>query len=350
MAAFDEEEEEPSVVSPLYGVGVSDTTLVAMSMIGFGVLLSIMYVLLMARLKTDVDSDDQLNGDDYDEQLDKADVSTLNRAQRRARAKMIMKRQRRIDGGDGDGNGNDGDAAREGQGQADDPALGDDGEGGDDAGQDGQEGQQHLSRKERQKAAKETERQERRLMEDSRRLQQEKAQALAQKRKQEKERRLAEEARLAKLSREQAAEEQKRAAYTEWRTFLSCGEVDSMTVSEFVRYARTNRSVNVDLLADRFQTPSGAVVARIQELIVSRRLTGIILDGQTFVYLTEVDLKKVAALVHQRGQVSMEDLGGFLTDSLHLHDDHQGHNNKGKGSNNTDNDCVVETPPFERNE
>lgn len=273
------------------GVGFSDTTLLVVSLVGFSVLASTMYLLIMSRLRTAKEAElSEVNEMDYDEQLDKADVATLNRAQRRARAKMIMKRQRRIT-------------------PIEEQALPDN----DNDNQDPNNStstQRHLSRKERQRAAKETERMERRILQDDRRKQQMDAQETAKREKRERQRQLAQQADLQRQQRQQQEQERKQAAYQRWKSFLSF-EDDSLTVSEFVEYAKRKRTVELDLLADRFQTSTSAVAARIRQLVSEKRLTGIIVANRAFVYLTTGDLEKMAALVKSEGQTNTAQLAEY---------------------------------------
>ena len=94
---------------PEYDVGVSDKTILIISVIGFGVMTLVVYVLIVSRSKSadelDGDHDGGRGGadgiDTYEEELLRADVATLNRAQRRLRAKALMKRQRRAPTNDG---------------------------------------------------------------------------------------------------------------------------------------------------------------------------------------------------------------------------------------------------------
>ena len=81
--------------APEINVSVSDSILLVVSSVGFVILATTIYSIIITRLKTaqEIDEDEET---DYDEKLTNADVSTLNRAQRRARARHIMKQQRRI--------------------------------------------------------------------------------------------------------------------------------------------------------------------------------------------------------------------------------------------------------------
>ena len=77
------------------GVGFSDRTLLFVSVMGFGFITVVVYIMIVSRTKSADELDEYEGNVDYEEALLRADVANLNRAQRRARAKALMKRQRR---------------------------------------------------------------------------------------------------------------------------------------------------------------------------------------------------------------------------------------------------------------
>lgn len=280
------------------GVGFSDTAILIVSLLGFVFLATTVYSLILLRVQSKEEfekaEEEKL---DYGEQLERADVATLTRAQRRQRAQLIMKRNRR--------------AAPVG-GHHEDPGADDD-----DIGDDHVQGQ-HLSRKERQKAAKAAEREERKLFEEQRREMQKDAQEAAKREKKERERleaeRLEEERKLRLL----AKEAQEQAEYEEWNTFLtSPNEEETMTVAEFVIYAQEEKVVSIDRLADRFQRPSEQVCTRIQELVSSCRLTGVI-DGGRFIYITPDEMDAVAQSILEKKQITLTDLANSTSSLIKI--------------------------------
>ena len=78
-------------------VALSDKTLLAVSLAGFVVLATTVYVLVIRPSLAAEETDERDGIYNYDDELDHADVRTLNRAQRRARARNRMKRNRRVD-------------------------------------------------------------------------------------------------------------------------------------------------------------------------------------------------------------------------------------------------------------
>jgi len=265
------------------GVGFSDAAILVVSLLGFAFLATTLYSLILMRVQSkeefDKAEEEKL---DYDEQLERADVATLTRAQRRQRAQLIMKRQRRIDGG-----------THEEQ---------------EDAEQEFDDEHAHLSRKERQKAAKAAEREERKLFEEQRREQQMEAQEAAKREKKVRERLEAERMEEERQMRLQAKEAQEQAKYEEWNTFLkSRNGNDVMTVREFVDFVQQEKVVSVDSLADRFQRPSEQVLVRIEELVSDCRLTGVV-DDDRFIYITPEEMAAVANFILEKKQASSQEV------------------------------------------
>ena len=166
----------------------------------------------------------------------------------------------------------------------------------------------HLSRKERQKAAKAAEREERRLFEQERRQQQHEAQEVAKMEKKKRERLEAQRLEKERQMRLEAKEAQQEAEYREWNTFLaSSTDEKTMTVHEFVEYAKEQKVPSIDNLAEEYQRPSDQVRKRIQDLIDSGRVTGIV-DGDKFIYMTSEELTSVAKFIMERKEVSLQEL------------------------------------------
>lgn len=265
-------------------VGFSDAAILIVSLLGFCLLASTIYSLILLKVQSreefDKAEEQKLN---YDDQLDRADVATLNRAQRRARAKNIMKRQRRIAPVD-----------NEEQDEAAQP-----------------EEDEHLpplSRKEREKAAKAAEREERKLFEEQRRQLQLDAQEAAKKEKRERERLEAERIEEEKKLRLQANEAREKTKLEKYNTFLvSRDEETSMSVRDFCVYVEQHKVVSIDDLADRFKRPSGQVLERIQELVDTCRLTGVF-DGERFIHISSDEMTRVATFITKQKQVTIQDV------------------------------------------
>ena len=273
------------------GVGFSDVALVVVSILGFGILASTVYSIVLLRLQTrdQFDKTQAAAGElGYDEQLEKANVATLNRAQRRARANFIMKRQRRAVQAPPQ---EDADALQE-------ELLLD---------QEHELQQQHLTRKERQKAAKEAEKMERQLFQSTRHQQQK--ETLKQAQEQKRQRQVLQEEKM-EAQRKQLVlqkEHQERVKYEQWKTFLA-SEQERMTVVEFIQYAKEHKMVNLQIISERFRISLEKVQARIKELVTSRRMSGIITTDLHFMYMTEEDLSKAAKLILTKQQGTWKNL------------------------------------------
>lgn len=296
------------------GVGFSDAALLAVSCFGFVFLIVTVYSLLGLRNSNDGGDDDDETGelsphsDNYEEKLAAADVSTLNRAQRRARAHHIMKQKRRITPRPGPANENDndhhgGENDNNARNLIDEDALALVG--------DIAPAQPQLSRKERSRAAKAAELKERRLLDTERRKQQSGAMAEAKRekriREQSKARKLEEAVRLQKEKKKERQLQEE----IEWKTFL-CTPTRTLLVTDWIAEMKQNRTVNCRDLAKSFGLLSSseeeAVVNRVQELIREGRVAGVLepsswrhdseSDGAVrFVYFSDDELLKISSAV-----------------------------------------------------
>jgi len=260
--------------------GSSSITQHSFSLIGI-------YAIIVVRLKSaeEVEKEELTE----EEQLARADVATLSRAQRRARARMIMKQQRRIAPA----------AQQQGEEGAEDNQI---------VAVQAEEpeasGQTHLSRKERQKAAKAAEKEERRLFEEERRRQQQEEEDAARKGKRERERlealKTEEEKRLQKARQEAQEQEELKA----WRTFLSSPE-RTQTVNDWVAEVKAKRSIQVDETAAFFDLSPDKVLASIRELIKEGRVAGVITRDGRFIYFSDEELASVANEVRSSGTITL---------------------------------------------
>jgi hypothetical protein len=281
------ENEGPLGKAPDISVGVSDTVLLLVSGAGFVFLAVTIYSIVLAKLKSSEEIEEEGKEFNYDEKLANADVSTLNRAQRRARARHIMKQQRRIT-----------------------PAGGVLGENGDidDNNQVQENEASHLSRKDRQKAAKSAEKEERRLYENERRQQQQEAQKLAQQEKKERERLMTEKTDEERQARYEQRITEELTDYENWRTFLASPDGSNvLTVKEWIAELQKSRLVYVKKLAERFDISRETVEERIQHILAASRVTGI-QDGNRFIYLSMQEMTDVASFLQARDKTSLEQI------------------------------------------
>jgi flagellar biosynthesis GTPase FlhF len=302
---------------PTIAVGVSDIILISVSVVGFGFLTASIYRILWLRARGDDEQIENaaaaLNYDD-DQALIAANVATLNRAQRRARAKAIMKQQRRVAV-----------AVAPAPAEVADPAqLMDDRDDNENAAPDNQLRQRRrqpvvnanataISRKKRQEAAKAQERWERKVCAEQRHANQEAALQRAQQEKLE---------RLALAAQRQSAQAQQEAHQDQerrdreratWSTFLtknhgknaeSEGPAQStLTVEEFVRACREQRRQCLDDYARRFDCSGSIVRSRIGDLVRDGRLAGWFLCDNVFVVVSDQELQQMATGIRQQTTV-----------------------------------------------
>ena len=307
---------------PEYEVGVSDTTILIISVVGFGVMTVLVYFIIVARTKSadELENDDG-NDIDYEEELLKADVKNLNRAQRRARAKALMKRQRRAPN-----SGTDAPLDRNDENNNNDQLALMEEEGGEN--DDLYNSATHLSRKERNAAAKATERKARHLLEEERREDQRRAMQTA---KEEKRKRLQleeEKAREDRIARDLAKERQKQEDYNRWNIFLASPKdaAKMITVEEWVQELNGDGNnhpsskssiVSLDTLTSRFDVSLEVTTNRIRQLVQEGRVTGILDEEQgLFIALSHSTMLSLASLVMQKGEASLQDLSRATIDLL----------------------------------
>ena len=294
---------------PEIGVGASDTVLLAVSGVGFCLMALTMFFYIIPKLKNAnelLDDEDELdeNGKpiSYDEKLARiTDVSNLNRAQRRARARHIMKQQRKEDGNvvaqhQREDENNDEPPVQ------DIPPMNENNNS-----NHQNHNLRHLSRKERTERAKQKEREERRALESVRQREQQKVEEELHRQKMEKDRQKAIEAEQQRRHRIKQRETDELIAYKNWRTFLPIirgaaheggklgttnkrddGDDDNnvLTVHEWIKELNepdsdddgTSRTkiVTISSLSRRCGVPPEQVRSRIHELLVSGRVAGIL--------------------------------------------------------------------------
>jgi hypothetical protein len=292
------------------GVGFSDAALLAASVTGFVMLATTVYSIIVMRLKSskEVEKDAVAGGDAYAEQLTHADVSTLNRAQRRARARAIMKQQRRAAIQEDPSEHEvevefvvESDAEVEDDGEAEKPSN--------------NRNTNTLSRKERQRIAKATEREERHLLEKERREHQKQLEEEAQKKKREKEKEDARKHEEALLLEKAQTELEEISALEAWYTFLSSPK-RSQSVQEWIDEMKDRRTVLTKEIATSFALPVEKVVERLEELVKEGRVPGVMEGGGRFVYISDKELQSIADTMIERGSVSLTDIAAICNQEI----------------------------------
>lgn len=274
--------------------GFSNKSLLLISLNGITIIIVALVFLYQRTPRTN--DDDQEGNIPYDQALEEADVSLLNRAQRRARAKILMKKNRRLEQND-DQQANDGAGAGDGI-----VAL------------QGEEGERleipaavnqvpQLSRKERQKAAKELEKMERRANDEQIRL---------QKRHQEEERKI----RVViqsekKLQAELEKKERLEWEFSQWKYMFPEADQDTrVTVNEFLQELDFNPVVSLRETADEFDVTADTLIKRLGQLEADGRICHGILNKSSdeYIYISPANMANIAAFIKEKGTVTFGDL------------------------------------------
>jgi len=308
-------------------LGISSHALAWISVVGFTLIFMVLGYLFIKIPKHETGQrhlDDPLNnsiidirGHDYDEALLHADVSTLNRAQRRARAKLQMKKHRRLDSV----------APRQNVERIEDVHENDeihridnnqdensDQEGDDDVDEfdgDGQIVVQNLTRKERQRLAKFQEREERRMYEQLRREKSRLMDETLSREKREKEKAALEE--QEKLLRQRklmalAEQERKRLLFVYPGKCSKDNKDQSMTIEAFVNLIVEEKRIDVKKMAHQLSVSTSDLIDRIRQLEDedSLPLPGIFDRDYDFYYLmSNDDIRSVITALETSGPMSL---------------------------------------------
>jgi hypothetical protein len=277
------------------------------SLAGFVFLSMTIYSIIITRLKSAEESAEDEQNLDYNEKLANADVSTLNRSQRRARARHLMKQRRRVT--PANPAENEDRRARpeeqlllaEEEENMVDPSI------------------RHLSRKERQKSAKVAEKEERHLFEEDRRLQQRAAQEEAQRQKKDRERLQAGRAEEERKLRQEQKEAQEIADFEEWKTLLASPDRSKkLSVHDWIESLKKKRVVHVDDLASEFHMTSVKVTQRIQLLLDSARVAGVLESDGRFIYFSQDEMSSVSEFIQHQEKVSPQEVSSYCEELIRL--------------------------------
>eukprot|EP01067_Filipodium_phascolosomae_P009419 Filipodium_phascolosomae@DN8415_c0_g1_i1.p1 len=142
---------------------------------------------------------------------------------------------------------------------------------------------------------------------------------------------LREEARLAEEAEEERLLVEKRKvereAYEGWRKDMlvagsgqDADEVDETSQLEnFILHIQRHKVVQIENLASEFRLKSQDVVQRLNELVETGRLTGIMDERGKFICLSLEELKTVSKLILEKGKISKsEDLVNICNDVVRL--------------------------------
>lgn len=303
-------------------IGFSDRIILTVSIGGFLFLAVTIYHIAMLHYQSgSVNAMNKENVDaNYEENLANADVSTLTRAQRRARAKIIMKQTRRQNVAATTQLPHHRDEEHDEQIEADnhhhfddvDVQLNHNGdENGSVAGSEfGQENRQ-LSRKERQHLAKLAEQRARRQLDEERKRQHEESQEEAMKIKQERIKQKELQAIEDRQQRNRLKEELRKKENEEFLLFCATDTL-KVTVEEWINELRTNRVYDINHAITSYgseNVTSDTLCNRIETLLKECRIGGI-LDKERgiFIYLNDNELLELSKIIVNQGSVSVNSI------------------------------------------
>ena len=273
-----------------------------------------------------------LRGEDYDEALLHADVSILNRAQRRARAKLQMKKRRRLDtaiprqnalihqdpmdmGGIAEDDHDIHDMVRNDQQDQHEEEMNEDDEveGEEEPINENQILRHSVTRKERQKNAKYQEREERKIYE---RMRQEKSRLMDEalsREKREKEKAAAEmQERLVHQRKERAREDQERRRLMFFQHQNASSKDVSMTVEDFAQFLRVHKRISLVEMAIELSVSTGELVERVRQLEDEDRIPMPGVFDEKHEYYTLVsrdDMKAIIQRLEETGPISLSSFG-----------------------------------------
>lgn len=79
-------------------------------------------------------------------------------------------------------------------------------------------------------------------------------------------------------------------------------------LADFINYIKEKKIVMLEELAGEFKMKTQDVITRIQELLDTEQIEGVIDDRGKFIYITSEELNSVAKFIRQNGRVSITDL------------------------------------------
>ncbi|KAK7601990.1 hypothetical protein V9T40_009431 [Parthenolecanium corni] len=154
-----------------------------------------------------------------------------------------------------------------------------------------------LKMREQRKKQQEKEEAERKLREEQEQLEEKKLEEEQKKLQEEKER------------KEEEEYQKMKAAFTvEEEGFDEEEEQEGNLLQEFVAHIKEQKVVMLEDVAAKFNLRIQTVISRIEDLLSSGVLTGVIDDRGKFIYITVEELQAVADFVKKRGRVTIQEL------------------------------------------
>jgi len=175
-------------------------------------------------------------------------------------------------------------------------------------------------RKQQIKAAKRQEKKQQReafqhMLEQKEKRENEKRNKYEEREKQREEEEAKAEEIVRQLQEEQKKKEEEE--YAKWKDMFTVDEAgkeadqhgsEENLIQKFVEYIKLRKVVMLDDLCAEFRLSTKDVVDRINRMLESKKLSGIIDDRGKFIYITDDEFKAVLNLVKRRGRISRTDL------------------------------------------
>ena len=278
--------------------GFSNQTLVIISITGFTIILSTLaffYIKSPSDASGSGSNEDDANAPTYEEQLETADVSTLNRAQRRARAKILMKKSRRLPV-----------VVQQGPRNAEGQELERDDENRlmialENEALVAERQEPQLSRKERQKLARVKEREERQVYQEERRM-----------KELEKQRVLEIDKARHLLELEDMKKKERELKIQNWKFLFG---QDGIKVHDFLKELKRSKIIKLDETAERFSVKKELLVDRLVQLEDEGRINcGIVNDERgEYIYIGSEDMTKIAEWMMKTGSSSLKEIANEMS-------------------------------------
>ena len=303
MSFSNNNEEESQYINSISGIAISNKSILILSTIGFGILGLVLFYILR-RLTDQQTNQDDNEERDYGEILNDSDVATLNRAQRRARAKYRMKNARRVaQPVQVNNNGEDGEED-ENHNQDNVPQV-----------------NNNLSRKERQRVAKKKEREERKVSAEEARKWREKNQSKPAKKTIDKDI-MPEESKVLAVEdvfpqranvndvlseymfREYIVKNIKQMDISNEDKMISvANQIPKMTIHEFIERLKQNGSISISSLADEFNITEQECLDQLEVINKQHGIIGVVDSKGCFVYVSMEMIKEAIKLGNDAGRI-----------------------------------------------
>ncbi|KAL7487615.1 hypothetical protein ACHAW6_013671 [Cyclotella cf. meneghiniana] len=295
----------------IYDMSLSNKTILILCTVGFASLGMAIYFLLLRHVPSADDAERHVQN--YDRFLATTDAAALNRAERRARAKLRMKKARLAAVPAGRGDDDDGAPRRHGPNEDDDERFG----------LIRENAGAHLTRKERQKAAKALEKEERKMAAELARVRRE-ADGKTNTKKQtdygepdcETDNRRPPKPRLEDIFPPREQSDDPMSDYLFWQSISANYKDDPqrfledavqsriMTIRDFIAKLEKHRSVSIAALADEFGITITNVRNDLEKLNAQYGIIGLMDNNGNFVYVSREMIAKAVQMGKDMGRVS----------------------------------------------